>query len=347
MEGSGDDMEEFLKPIKAQAWNRWFNDRIPMLNDMTPYEASETYEGRTLLDKLLAFYDQMGARSAGSGGVGMSVPTKYAKWKLGYGAGSAEEFAAEEEILNYQNSSQRLTQRKKRHTKILEKKKAAIFIPQRCEVFGCNKRGEDVKGCANCRCAYYCGKEHQTQDWPRHKLDCKTILSLDLDLKPKAFLTSSEIEKFPLNCFPIKNVEAESKCFICHSKVKEVDLTYTECCNLPICNNSQEYELMSYSRDFCHRNHALYTSCHTHHEEEHEGDWRDCDECNQLKNGARPFLTTNGFNITPCLERYIPQESMLTFPCDTPGCKSRMMPGHSASTFSGGKNLCILCSPHT
>jgi hypothetical protein len=104
---------------------------------MTPIEASKTVRGRQLLNELLAFYDSMRRqRDSGVGGLDMNIPTRYTKWKLGYGPGSAEDFVEEEKILNYFDPTRRNTPRKERHTKKLKKKKAAIFIPERCEVVG-------------------------------------------------------------------------------------------------------------------------------------------------------------------------------------------------------------------
>jgi len=103
---------------------------------------------------------------SGGGDIDANMPSNYARWKLGYGPGSNTEFAEEEHIFNHMASPEntnRTTQRKERHTKKLEKKKASIFIPKRCEVEGCTKRGEDVRTCSRCQCAYYCGKDQQQQ----------------------------------------------------------------------------------------------------------------------------------------------------------------------------------------
>ena len=335
-------MDDALKPIKSQEWNEWFTVPIPMLRNQTPVEASRTPEGRVMIDRLLAFYDSMNDRQQG-GGFSINIPSRYAKWKLGYGPGSAEEFAEEESILYY-SSPKRQTERKQRHTTKLEKKKASIFIPCRCEVIGCDKRGDDVRACSKCKCAYYCSKEHQVQDWPRHKLDCKAIAKLDFELQPKRFESSVELDKYPLGCFPLADAERGKKCFICHANPSEVDITYTRCCNLPVCNNSHEYKLHSYSRDFCQRSHMMYTSCDRHVEEEHEGDWRECEKCNGLEHGARPFASTNRFCVTPCLEKFLPQGSMLTYPCDTDGCASRFLPGYSTVTFQEDKAVCSQCT---
>lgn len=333
-----------------------------MLENMSPTEASKTARGRKLIDKLLDIYDSM-SRAGGVGSINVNIPSKYAKWKLGYGPGSAEEFAQEEAIMNYSennaDSRRRSTDRKGRHTKKLDKKKAAIFIPIRCEVVGCEKRGDDVKSCSGCSCAYYCGREHQSQDWKRHKLDCKALGRMPLELQPRPFESSKELEKYPLGCFQssVSSTPAAGsvpeKCFICHSSSGEVDLCHTSCCNLPVCDNAHEYQVMSYSRDFCSRSHDFYTSCAGHCHEEHAGDWRECMMgCNEMDNGARPFRSTNGFCVTPCLEKFIPQGSMLTFACEAKGCKNRMLPGHGSfsNTFDAATgtrmNLCSTCAEH-
>ncbi len=103
--------------------------------------------------------------------------------------------------------------------------------------------------------------------------------------------------------------------------------------------------MMSYSKDFCERSHVMYTACNTHHEEGHSGDWRECAECNHLEE-ARPFQSTNRFTVTPCLEKFIPKGSMLTYGCGMEGCKTRMLPGHLTNSFSylGGIRMCHKCS---
>jgi len=316
---------------------------------MSPQEASQTGDGRTKIDQLLEFYDDLRPDSPGS--IDVNIPSGYARWKLGYGPGSAEEFAEEEAVMNYGNNNERQTQRKDIHTERLEKKKVAIFVPERCEIPGCIKKGEDVRGCSRCGgCAYYCGRDHQVKDWPRHKLDCKFLSKTEFDMQPKPFLSSKELEKYPLDSFSVSRAKSEAvssgqaKCFICHSKQSEVDITYTKCCNLPVCDNSHEYRANSYSRDFCHRSHMMYTKCSDHFEEGHEGDWRECKRCNKLKDGARPYASTNGFCITPCLEKFIPQGSMITYACGVPSCTNRILPGHSNTSFKNGLTRCEKCS---
>lgn len=162
----------------------------------------------------------------------INIPVRYAKWKLGYGPGSAEAFLWKRRTYWTIDPSMRNTQRKERHTTKLEKQKAAIFVPRRCEVADCERRGDDVKTCGRCSCAYYCGKEHQSQDWKRHKLDCKALAKLEVEFQPKPFESSEELKKYPIGCFPLSAVAStliSNKCFICHSKSKEVDICHTTC----------------------------------------------------------------------------------------------------------------------
>lgn len=205
-------MDDPILPLKSQFWNAWFHEPIPMLDNQSPLQAATTARGRAKLEELLAWRGQMRSQSTDAvGNLDVNVPAAYARWKLGYGPGSPQEFAVEEAILTYTDPRQP-TQRQPSHAKKLEKKKDSIFVPRRCEVVGCNKTGkEDTKGCGKCGLAFYCGKEHQTHDWPRHKIDCKAIRKMHLNITPKPFTPARELEKFPLGCFPI--VEQEQSDF--------------------------------------------------------------------------------------------------------------------------------------
>jgi hypothetical protein len=332
-----------MEQITSQHWKTWYCTSIPMLSNKTPNEAKETADGKTLLNNMLAFYDSIRHRSL----LDINIPSRYAKGQLQLDGGDwNNNFSRERRIVEY-NTNIHPTQREESHTKRFDQKKLLIFVPKRCEMIGCNKTDtDDVRRCGKCRCVFYCGVAHQRKDWPRHKLDCITIWDLEVKLLPKPFLYSREMVKFPHVLFPIaKYDDTATCCFICHSKQTEVNITFTDCCKLPICDNSHEYQMMSFASGFCHRSHILNTTCSKHHEEEHVGDWRDCEECNQLKHGARPFASTNGFCATPCLEKFIPQGSMLTYPCAMGLCKRRMMPGHSAEIhINGGVAICRECS---
>ena len=70
---------------------------------------------------------------------------------------------------------------------------------------------------------------------------------------------------------------AETKCGLCGSRKKE--LTKTECCNHWICDDVHIYQLFSYERNSCYRNHVRYTLCGYHHNEGHAGRWQECKQC--------------------------------------------------------------------
>lgn len=330
--------------MKRNHWKLWFEKPIPMLHDLSPRQAAQTKQGRRLLDELFQYYDAELSHEQSPNAFNVNVPTKWAKWKLGYGPGSAREFAEEETIFNSIDPNQP-TQRAQRHDTKLDKKKKRVFVPLRCEYPGCDVSGANVKKCSRCSAVWYCSRVHQVGDFPRHKQECK-YLANRTDLEFKYFKTGKELEKFPLGSPP--EVYDNERCFICHSHADEVKLGRTPCCNLVICDNQHEYEHNSYSRDHCLRSHMHYTKCHTHHYLEHKGDWRECSVCNAMEDGnVRPFATTNGFNYTPTLEEHLPRGSFLTGPCD--GCtKNRILPGHDACTHTpDGSIFCLECHSHS
>jgi len=53
-------------------------------------------------------------------------------------------------------------------------KEKTLTPKEECVV--CGKTG-DLKKCSRCRIMYYCNKEHQNQDWKRHKLECQKDIS--------------------------------------------------------------------------------------------------------------------------------------------------------------------------
>lgn len=57
-------------------------------------------------------------------------------------------------------------------TNVFEKSLKATDLKQ-CA--NCTKLGEDMLRCSRCKATYYCSKECQTRDWPRHKLKCTTM----------------------------------------------------------------------------------------------------------------------------------------------------------------------------
>jgi hypothetical protein len=50
--------QEAVKKMANDHWTKWFNDKIPALNGMTPKQAAKTKEGRELLEALLNSYEK-------------------------------------------------------------------------------------------------------------------------------------------------------------------------------------------------------------------------------------------------------------------------------------------------
>ncbi|GMI46648.1 hypothetical protein TrCOL_g11440 [Triparma columacea] len=354
-----------LEVIIGQMWRQWFVQPVPALEDMTPTQAATTAHGRSLLESLFSMYNGYDGYATNDSNLTPNVPPPFARWKLGFGPGSAEEFREELMILSKgapmaggppnifgasQPNSMGLDGPSNNKKKLssqsqLLRKQSSMFTPQRCELPGCLER--DVKKCSSCRLAFYCCIEHQKADWARHKKDCKHLKKSNL--RRKYFTTAKELEKFPLGCFPLPPPPKGTplKCFVCGATESEVDIQLTECCGAPICDNEGEYQMFSYSRDFCARSHRRYTRCAAHSNEGHSGDWRDCERCDENMGGGganepRCWYSTNGFNLTPGLESRMPQGMNITKGCD--GCGKRITPGHDQEqmSFSAGKTV-VMC----
>lgn len=92
-----------------------------------------------------------------------------------------------------------------------------------------------------------------------------------------------------------KQTENKPRCGLCG---KTKNLTKTECCNQWICDDEDKYELFSYARNSCSRNHRRYTLCGTHHAEGHSGNWKDCPECKDLSETEMyVWYGTNEYNF--------------------------------------------------
>jgi len=68
----------------------------------------------------------------------------------------------------------------------------------------------------------------------------------------------------------------KARCGLCG---KTGRLIKTDCCGNWICDDEHKYVLFSFARNSCHRNHSRYTLCAFHHNEGHEGDWKNCERC--------------------------------------------------------------------
>jgi hypothetical protein len=76
-------------------------------------------------------------------------------------------------------------------------------------------------------------------------------------------------------------------------------LTRTPCCDNWICDDEDEYQLFSYERNSCFRNHRRYTLCGGHYEEGHHGDWQTCEKCRSSQEPEMyAHFGTNEYNFT-------------------------------------------------
>ncbi|KDO17213.1 hypothetical protein SPRG_17379 [Saprolegnia parasitica CBS 223.65] len=248
------------------------------------------------------------------------------------------------------NPMPRSTRRKPASAARLELRLKQMFVPRRCEVVDCDLDGADVKPCGKCRCVFYCGRDHQRQDWARHKIDCKHIASIGVSGIP--YDEDEELEKFPFDVFPVVNSTVDT-CFVCGAGESEVHLGVTECCGLVVCDNEHEYLMGSYSRKHCWRSHGKYTTCGYHKTQGHRHpDWRTCPHMECLKQrenrsdprgggGGRSWYATNGFNATPMLASDIPKGSMLTGKCAA--CPRRIADGWDNVAMTKNGTLCTVC----
>jgi hypothetical protein len=85
------------------------------------------------------------------------------------------------------------------------------------------------------------------------------------------------------------------RCGLCGKRGK---LTKTDCCGQFICDDADQYELFSYAGNSCWRNHDRYTLCGSHHNEGHDGDWRNCLQCREnFETEMYVWYGTNEFNF--------------------------------------------------
>ncbi|MBI5491252.1 MAG: hypothetical protein HY905_28230 [Deltaproteobacteria bacterium] len=90
--------------------------------------------------------------------------------------------------------------------------------------------------------------------------------------------------------------EEAPRCGLCG---KTGNLTKTECCGRWICDDEDQYEMFSYARNSCSRNHRRLTLCGQHHAEGHAGRWQDCGRCPESSLGTEMFVWfgTNEYNF--------------------------------------------------
>ena len=120
---------------------------------------------------------------------------------------------------------------------------------------------------------------------------CTCCLTELLSRHPKILTreTASVTEQVRLPYWPNIEVQAtvpypleeppsttQPRCGLCG---KTDNLIQTDCCGQWICDDEDQYQLFSFARNSCSRNHRRYTLCGYHHAEGHPGDWRACAVC--------------------------------------------------------------------
>ena len=119
------------------------------------------------------------------------------------------------------------------------------------------------------------------------------------------------------------------------------NLTKTECCGQWICDDEHEYQLFSYARNSCSRNHRRFTLCGGHSEARHDGRWQDCSKCREdLDTEMYVYYGTNEYNF----------EKLADPPAFEPtrcaGCGKVIKLGDGGYSASRGKYTCMdCCSP--
>ena len=79
---------------------------------------------------------------------------------------------------------------------------------------------------------------------------------------------------------------------------KTKNLTRTECCGNWICDDEYTYQLFSFARNSCSRNHGRFTLCGFHFNEGHAGDWKDCPKCRKaFETEMYVYYGTNEYNF--------------------------------------------------
>lgn len=86
-----------------------------------------------------------------------------------------------------------------------------------------------------------------------------------------------------------------ARCGLCG---KTKNLTKTDCCGNWICDDEHTYQLFSYARNSCSRNHRRYTLCGYHFNEGHAGDWKVCPKCrDSIETEMYVYYGTNEYNF--------------------------------------------------
>ena len=118
----------------------------------------------------------------------------------------------------------------------------------------------------------------------------------------------------------------------------------------PVCDTSGDYQLFSYSREFCERSHERYTLCGWHAEGQDVcaayKDWRLCGGCAKTGPGDvhdRLWCGLNPYNYYPLLTKDVPRHTL----CDTCNtCARKFLLSVEGGQTSRGKEgfKCLQCA---
>ena len=116
------------------------------------------------------------------------------------------------------------------------------------------------------------------------------------------------------------------------------NLTKTDCCGQWICDDEGQYQLFSYARNSCSRNHRRFTLCGHHSTEGHEGPWQDCSKCREeFETEMYVYYGTNEYNFEK-----LPNPPAFE-PTRCAGCGKVINLGEGGYSRSGSKYTCMDC----
>ena len=121
---------------------------------------------------------------------------------------------------------------------------------------------------------------------------------------------------------------------------KTRNLTKTECCGNWICDDQHKYQLFSFARNSCSRNHDRYTLCGHHYNEDHPGDWKTCQKCRKdFEPEMCAYFGTNEYNFEK-----LPNPPKFK-PTHCSKCKRVISLSQDGYMLEpGGKYVCMECS---
>ncbi|XP_076142173.1 egl nine homolog 1 isoform X2 [Alosa pseudoharengus] len=91
---------------------------------------------------------------------------------------------------------------------------------QYCELCG---KMENLLKCGRCRNSFYCSKDHQKQDWKKHKLSCVDVSGINNNTKP-----NGQTNKRPLDDIVTRNMKDHGVCFLDNFLGEETGLAILE-----------------------------------------------------------------------------------------------------------------------